>query len=834
MLRSMGPIVRLDGKRWCLPFVVRHFRHRNNTETPRVMRHPFLPSLLSSLLLLPVTLFAQTQVVKGTIKDADSQITLPGATVVVLDSDPIIGTTTDLDGRFRLENVPLGRQQLQVSFIGYKPSVVPNVLVTAGKEVVLEIALVASVESLKEVVITGDRSKDRPTNELAKVSARTFSLEEVTRYSGGRNDVARLATNFAGVSAANDARNDIVVRGNSPTGLLWRIDGLPIGTTNHFGTLGTTGGPVSALNTNLLRTSDFLSGAFPAEYGNANAAVFDVKFRSGNTDTHEFTAQLAAFSGAEFMAEGPISKKDQSSYLISYRYGIAGAAATGTSAVPYFQDLAFKLNFGKSKLGRFELFGMGGRSSIDFLGAEIDSTDLFADPTVDSYFTSDIALLGLSHFLQLDEKSYLKTTIGTTYLGTRFLQDNIIGGASDQAAVRYRATDALDREQRYTVSSQYNRKFSPRFSLRAGVLNELYDLESDWTDRDRRAGIPDANGDSIPDFFVQVRDVNGTLNLFQAYAQGEYKFTDELSFTAGLHGQYLDLNDDVMLAPRTALAWQFRPRQRITLAYGLHGQMTSLPVLLYVDPATGADNRDLDFQKAHHLVLAYDHRFEGDWRVKVEGYHQWLYDLGIEDSTSSYSVVNEGADFIFSERAGLISAGTGRNYGVELTVEKFLSKGYYALVTTSLFDSRYTGSDGVERNTGFANDYVFNALFGKEWGIGKDRRNALTFDTKFTTSGGRPYSPIDLEATRANLGREVYVDDEAYSLRYDAYLRLDVKFGVRINGKGGKVSHQFFVDLQNVTDRENIFVERYNPVTDRVSPVYQNGFFPDFMYRVQF
>lgn len=798
------------------------------------MQHTLLRSLVGSALLLPTFLLAQTQVVKGTIRDADSQITLPGATVVVLDSDPVLGTTTDMDGRFRLENVPLGRQQLQVSFIGYKPSVVPNVLVTAGKEVVLEIALVASVESLKEVVITGDRTKDRPANELAKVSARTFSLEEVTRYSGGRNDVARLATNFAGVSAANDARNDIVVRGNSPTGLLWRIEGLPIGTTNHFGTLGTTGGPVSALNTNLLRTSDFLSGAFPAEYGNANAAVFDVKFRNGNTDKHEFTAQLAAFSGAEIMAEGPINKENQSSYLVSYRYGIAGAAATGTSAVPYFQDISFKLTSGNTKLGRFELFGMGGRSSIDFLGAEIDSTDLFADPTVDSYFTSDIGLLGLTHFLQLDDRSYLRTMVGTTYLGTTFLQDNIIGGASDQDAVRYTATDARDQEQRYTVSTQYNRKFSPRLSLRAGLLNEIYDLDIDWQDRDRRAGIPDDNGDSIPDYFIQVRDVQGTIDLFQAHAQAEYKFTDELSVTAGLQGQYLDLNDDVMVAPRAALAWQFRPRQRLSLAYGLHGQLVPLPILLYTDPTTGATNNGLPFQKAHHLVLAYDLRFEGDWRVKAEAYHQWLFDVAVEDTASSYSAINEGADFVFTERASLVGEGTGRNYGLELTVEKFLSKGYYALVTTSLFDSRYTGSDGVERNTGFANDYVFNALFGKEWGIGKDKRNALTFDTKFTTSGGRPFSPIDLEATRANLGREVYVDDQAYSQRYDAYLRLDVKFGVRINGKGGKVSHQVFVDLQNITDRENIFVERYNPVTDRVSPVYQNGFFPDFMYRVQF
>lgn len=795
-------------------------------------------SLFLAALSISITAAAQTQVVKGTVKDADTQMPLVGAAIVLYGSEPTVAVTTDPEGRFRIEQVPLGRQVFLVSSMGYKDLTMDNVLVTAGKEVVLDLLLEPSVESLKEVVVTGERTKDRPSNELAKVSARTFSLEEVTRFSGGRNDVARLATNFAGVTAANDARNDIIVRGNSPTGLLWRVEGLPVGTTNHFATLGTTGGPVSALNTNLLRTSDFITSAFPAEYGNANAAVFDVKFRDGNADKHEFTAQMAAFSGAELMAEGPLNRERQSSYLVSGRYGIAGAAATGTTAIPYFQDLGFKLNFGNGRAGRFTLFGMGGTSSIDFIGAEIDSTDLFADPSTNSYFTSTIGLAGISHFLQLNERSYVKTIVGATFLGTEFLQDNLLDGTSEQQERSYRATEVVDEETRYTVSTQYNAKVNPRLRIRAGLVNEMYSLTSTVYDRDSRIGIPDANGDSIPDYFVTYRDVDGTTDLLQVYAQGEHSFTDELSLTLGVHAQYFDLNDDLMAGPRAALSWRFRPKHRLSLAYGLHGQMVSLPILFYQEEVapgiTERTNEDLRFQKSHHMVLAYDLRFADNWRLKAEVYHQSLFDLPIENTSSSYSAVNEGADFVFTEHGSLVSEGTGTNQGVELTVERFLSKGFYALTTLSLFESRYTGSDGVERNTGFANDYVYNVLLGKEWAIGKAKRNAITFDTKFTTSGGRPFSPVDLEATRANGGREVYVDEEAYSLRYDSYLRLDVKFGVRLNGQGGRVSHQFFVDLQNVTDRSNIFVQRYDPVTDRINPVYQNGFFPDFMYRIQF
>lgn len=395
-------------------------------------------TLISCLLLWSVSVYAQTQTVKGQVVDAQADYPLIGASVILLGSDPIIGTVTDLEGNFRLENIPVGRQTLAVQYIGYKSITLPNVLVTAGKQVVLNIKLEESVEKLNEIVITGEADKDLPLNDLAKVSARTFSLEEVTRFSGGRNDVARLATSFAGVSAPDDSRNDIVVRGNSPVGLLWRIEGIPIATTNHFSTLSTTGGPVNALNTNLLRTSDFLTGAFPAEYGNANAAVFDVNFRNGNTDKYEFTAQMSAFSGLELLAEGPLNTRNDASFVASYRYGIASLAATGTNATPFYQDFSFKVNLGQTKLGKFELFGIGGLSSIDFLGAEIDETDLFANPDQDAFVESQIGLVGANHTIRLDKNTFLKTSIGASTNFNEYLQDNFVRDSEENLVRKYR------------------------------------------------------------------------------------------------------------------------------------------------------------------------------------------------------------------------------------------------------------------------------------------------------------------------------------------------------------------------------------------------------------
>jgi len=788
------------------------------------------------LFLLATSIVAQTQTVKGIILDAQAEYALIGATIQLVGSNPVIGAVADVNGEFSIAEVPVGRQSFSVTYVGYKTITLPNVLVTSGKEVVLRVLLEESVEKLQEVVVTANSDKDLPINDMAKVSARTFSLEEVTRFSGGRNDVAKLATSFAGVSATDDARNDIVVRGNSPTGLLWRIEGIPIATTNHFSTLGTTGGPVSALNTNILRTSDFLTGAFPAEYGNANAAVFDVMFRSGNKDTYEFTGQLAAFSGLEFMTEGPISRQNNSSFLVSYRYGIAGVAAPGTSAIPYYQDISFKVDLGNTKLGKFDLFGIGAVSSIDFLGDEIDEDDLFANPGEDAYVDSEIGLIGLSNTLRFGKRTYLKTSLAASTNANDFIQDNRILDENDALIKSYRAVNSADRETRYTITSTLNSKLSPRWTLRAGFLNEMYDMDLFTEDRDNRANIPDEDNDSIPDRFFVSRDFDETFNLLQNYAQAEYKFTDNFSSTFGVHTQYHGFTEDFIAEPRMAFSWQQSPIQRWSLAYGLHGQSIPAPILFYreeVSPGVTVQTNDhLDFMKAHHFVLGFDRNLGPDWRLKTELYYQSLYDIPVEQAPSSYSVINQGQDFVFDERGSLVNEGTGTNYGLEITLEKFFSKNYYLLATTSIFESQYEGSDGITRSTAFNSNYVLNVLFGKEWKFGTTGQNAWTFDTKFTTSGGRPYTPIDLEATRNNAGREVLIEDEAFSLQYGEYLRWDVKFGVRLNRK--KVSHQFFIDLQNVTNRENEFVRRYNEVTDEINRVDQIGFFPDILYRIQF
>ncbi len=788
------------------------------------------------LFLFPFFLNAQSQVIRGTVLDQQSETPLIGATVQVLapSGDIQQGAMTDVDGRFAVQNVPVGRQILQITYLGYETLTVPNILVTAGKEVQLALRLQEAFSTLGEVVINGRADKDKPVNDLATISARQFDTEQVLRYSGGRNDVAKLVANFAGVAANNDARNDIIIRGNSPTGVLWRLEGIPIPNPNHFSTLGTTGGPVSALNPNMIGTSDFLTGAFPAEYGNALAGVFDINLRTGNKDRYEFTGQVGAFSGMEALVEGPLNHKNGGSFAVAYRHSfveLASAAGlnVGTAATPRYKDLTFNADLGNTKAGRFSLFGIGGESSIDFLAAELDTTDLFANPNENAYTTSKFGVLGVKHSFLLNDRSYMRTVASVSYSGNTYDSDNL----TIDSGTPFRSNSVTDDQITYRLSSVYNTKINNRITVRTGVLAQIFALD---TRADTRESTPDRDGDGKPDWWTQ-RDFDGIFSLLEVYAQAQYRFTERLTLNGGLRSLYFDESDDFALEPRAAVNWQLTPKNSLSLGYGMHHQNQPLPVFLFreqrPDGTTISSNRNLQFTRNQHLILGYDFKPAANWRIKAEAYYQWLDQVPVDAYPSSFSILNTGADFIFPERSALENAGTGSNIGLELTLEKFYSQGWYGLFSLSLFDSQYKGSDGVARNTAFNGQYVANALAGREFALGSNGRRFFTLDTKLTAAGGRPYTPVNLDASRA-AGKEVLYEDQAFSKRLDPYFRWDVKLGVRLNSARRKLSQTFFLDFQNVTNNKNIFAMRYNTVRQEVGRIDQIGFFPDVLYRVEF
>jgi hypothetical protein len=430
--------------------------------------------LIFSLLFANLS-FAQNnkQNIRGNILDKFSQSPIIGASVQIVNNAINKGTHTDASGHFVLTGLTPSRYEIKISFVGYKDVLIPNVVVTSGKEVILDVTMEEDLRLLNEVVVKAS-NKANTVNKLASISARTFLMEEVNRYAGGRSDPARLAANFAGVSAPDDSRNDIVIRGNSPVGVLWRIDGVNVTNPNHFVSVGTTGGAVSALNTNLLKSSDFFTSAWPSEYGNAISGVFDLGFRNGNALKRETTVQAGVITGLEATTEGPINKEKGSSYLIGYRYALAGVAQAvgvdiGTTATPSYSDLSFKLNSGNTKLGKFSMFGILASSSISIAGGNTGS--LYGGKDGND-LSSKLSIIGVNHFKQLTKNAYLSSTIGLNYSSTD--QANY---GSDRVTNEYYSKEENNvAKTGYNLSTSYNAKINSRLFVKIGIQDELIGL----------------------------------------------------------------------------------------------------------------------------------------------------------------------------------------------------------------------------------------------------------------------------------------------------------------------------------------------------------------------
>ena len=795
-----------------------------------------LRCLLFVALSGPVMVAAQiTQRVTGTVADKESHTPLIGVSVVVADLQPAPGTVSDSNGYFRIDGVPVGKHTLRLTYVGYQPVTLNEVLVTSGKEVVLPVDMEESAtRRLGEVTVRGRREH---INDMAIVSVRTFDVQEAERYAGSRADPARMASNFAGVQGSDDSRNDIIVRGNSPQGILWRLEDVDIPNPNHFADPGSTGGPVTILNTKSLGNSDFFTGAFPAEYGNSTAGVFDLKMRNGNNERDEFTAQLG-FLGTELAGEGPISKKSGSSFLFTYRYSSLALfeglhIPIGTSSIPKYQDASFKVNFplGKNKKSDLALFGIGGLSNINLIVSDLTSPpdELYGQSDRDQYYHSNTGVAGATFSHTFNSSTYTKFTVAAfgTDLGSNH---NKVFRDSTYAVDSIKPILGFEFITTGIVSHWYvNKKFGAKHTVKVGIVNNFYHLHLVDSSRQYPPTRPD----------WQYREgFDGNTDLVQAYIQYKYRPSDALTFTAGLHAQYLTHNGSRALEPRAAARYRLNGGDVLTLGYGLHSQM--LPMYEYFThlpqyPASRMQNYNVDFMRSQHLVAGYDHAFGSAVHLHTEAYFQYLFDVPVETAPgSSYSSIDQGSTFDRYFPDTLKNLGTGYNYGLELTLEKTFSHHYYFLFTASLFNSKAKGNDGVYRNTDYNGRFALNLLGGYEKKLGSN--STLITGAKVTWSGGQLYSPPNVAASNA-YGDLVIIDSERNTLRFPSYFRVDVKLGVRINAK--KLSHEIALDLINVFNTKNILSQLYSSdlAAEGKYPFfiqYQLGFLPLFYYRVDF
>ncbi len=787
------------------------------------------------------------QIVRGRILDNDSRLPLIGVTITIVDSDPVIGTVTDNNGNFRLENVSVGRITLEFSYLGYEGRTIPNIEVNSGKEVVINLNLQESVVKMDEVVVKAVKNKGQALNDMSIVSSRSMSVEETKRYAGGFDDPARVVSNYAGVTNTGDGSSDIIVRGNAPKYIQWRLDGTEISSPYHFDDQNASFGALTVLNNNLLAASDFYTGAFSPEYGNVLSSVFDLRLRAGNNEKFESAIGFGLI-GTDITIEGPFKKGYTGSFLMNYRYSTASLiqdiGLIDADGLLKFQDANFKLVFPTKKIGTFSIFSIGGLSNfyLEDLRTSLTATVTTESSNISSirkdYVKGNYMLnTGLNHTLTINDNSFIKTCISYSATGimddwfkSRKIEIYNSQGEHISDSVINRTLNFKNRllQSTYQGAVTYNNKINTKNKVQIGTKYALFECNY------RQSKL---NSDSI--MFTLI-DFKENVSTIQNFISWKLRLGENITIVSGFHNMNVLLNNKSTLEPRIAINWKINDKNSFHAGFGNHSTMESIhhyfARIEQTDGSISEPNKELGLLKAHHYVLGYEKRFNGNFMAKVELYYQYLYNLPVENNDTSYfATINESVDYKYVD---LVNEGTGKNYGLEITFERFFDNDYYFLINASLFNSTYKSLEGIERNTLYNKNYLANMLFGKEFhNLGKKNNQTMALNCKIFFQGGQRYIPL-LRNNDGDLAVDIennnYYDYErAYEDHLDNIYQVNLSVSYKFNRK--KATHEVFIDLQNLTNSMGKIFEYYDDnQPDSIAYTEQFGFFPNLMYRVYF
>ena len=757
----------------------------------------------------PKNTLLASQTIRGKVIDFVSEQPIIGASITLLSLKK--GTKTDIDGSFLFGQTPIGRYQLQVSSVGYESQIISELLLESGKEMVLEVRLHTTSNQLDEAVVRA------PSANLsgAVTSIQNISTEQIFRYPGTYLDPARLATAYAGVANSNDQANGLVIRGNSPNGMQWRLEGVEIVNPNHLSNAGTfsdritqNSGGVNILSAQLLGNMNFLTGAFPAEYGNALSGVMDMRLRKGNDKKHEFTAQTGLI-GIDLAAEGPIGKRG-ASYLVNYRYSFTGLLATmgvkfGGEDIR-FQDLAFNLNFPTKKAGTFMLFGMGGLSSNIFEATRDTSQWIVQKDGFDIYYKNRMGAVGLTHSLNIGKKLLWRTVVASS--GLKNTREGYVLSKVNFQRFLIQADSSTRVKTSITTSLSY--RVNDKSNLKVGVfVTQQYD-ELFSRSADKRA-----NGAAMG-------------LIIQPYANLHWAILPKLSSNIGLHYLNYTFNQTKSVEPRFSVQYQLSNNQILSFAYGLHSQLQQPEVYFALATQNSAflGNARLDLTKSHHYVLSHKYSIKKGANFKTELFYQQIFNVPAALLNPTFSTLNLVEDFTPEP---LQNAGTGRNFGLELTYQQYLTNGFYALTNATFYKATYKNIDGVERNSRFNGKHIFNLTLGKEWERSKNR--TLGTSIRVIWLGGFYEREVNEQASIDNK-RLIYRNADAFTIKQPDYFRPD--FRIYLKKSKEKYSRTLALDIQNIANYQNVSYSYYDILQNKIVRQYQMGLIPILSYRWEF
>ena len=763
------------------------------------------------------------QKLSGVVRDKESRLPIPHATVLTDVDKSVKSALTDSAGNFSLI-LPVGRHSLNIYAIGYSSVVVKDILIGSGKEVNITAELSELRGEIQQAVVSSDQK--RSNNSMATVSARRVRSQDAARYAGGYYDPLRMVTNLPGVAATNsDEDNSIVVRGNSPRGILWRLEGIEIPNPNHLADgQGTTGGAYSLITTNSIAGFDFYTAAFPAEYANAVSGVLDLSLRSGNNSKREFSVGVGVI-GAEVSAEGPVGLKSGGSWFGNIRYSnfsflqkLKIIDFKYAAITPRAFDWAFKTSIPTTRMGTFELFSIGGSSLV---GDEVninEETSVIEDRS-EFIYNYMVAVAGIKHLIVFPEiGTYIRSTVGFTYQ-KESMEENVID-ASYKKSLNY-----LERYEypSIRVSILANTKFNNKNTLRANFTQNLISGEMF-----AKRAVTQQRYDTLIDKRADENYGNASI---------QWKFSPLKSFeiNTGVNIFFSGVTDEVLIEPRAGIKIQLNNNQEISAGVGYHSRLEPLSVYNYrVKTANNfrdEQNLNLKAMRSLHFTIGYCVMPSQDASLTIETYYQRLSKIpSATGKFSQFSIINSTHGI---PDQVLENEGVGYNTGLEITIEKDFSRNFYFLLSSSLFDSKYKAPDNNWYNTYFNNNFIFNFVGGKEIVVGKSRQNILGINLRCFLRGGYRYTPLERDLTLSRK-RVVYDISRTYGKQLPPYMRGDIGISYKVNRF--KSSWTFLAEVQNFTNRKNITRNKYSYQSGKIIESYSVsvGLVPVFSVRYEF
>jgi outer membrane receptor for ferrienterochelin and colicin len=759
--------------------------------------------ILFVLILFLITISTVTQAdepgkgkIVGEVVDHNTKQPIPGALIEVVNAN--IFTAADANGNFILENLIPKTYHLKISasyyVLTYKTDI--NVGEIQSSKVHVELKL-ASYET-DEVVVSAGKYFDRPHD--LSTSTNSLSSEEIRRAPGAVEDLNRMIQTLPGVTTATDSRNDLIVRGGSPVENFIMVEGIEVPNINHFGTQGASGGPIGMINVDFLNDVTFSAGGFPAKYGDRLSSIMDVKYRSG--DKNNFNGKIdVGIAGGGIILEGPL-QEGKSSYLVSARKSYLDLilSSTGLTAVPNYSNFNLKVTYDISEKHKLSLIGLAGIDKINFKGFE-DEDDPFIESTD---FSGWQIAGGIVHKWLVGNQTYLQTSVSTNQY-----ERNVAGDSLGKQTFN---NESLDAE--YILRSDLSQRFSPTDLLEVGFSAKYLRNNNTLF----RAQTIDIYGSQLPELnYSAVAEAY----KFGPYIQYSKNLFGRLDLTAGLRYDFFSyLNDESTIAPRASVGYYLLDNLKLNAAYGIYYQAPPLLWLVSYD-----QNKDLKQIKTEQFITGIEYYPANDLKITVEYFEKQYSDYPNSVLNPQVTYANAGAEYQTLGLEPLLPASDGYARGVEFFVQKKLSNGLYGMFNYSFSQIRFTSLDGIERPSSFDYEHVLTAILGYKI------TDNFEVSAKYRFMGGRPYTPLDEEAS-AQLNQTIYDYTKYNGVRYDDYQRLDIRFDYRFEMLGWALTT--YLDLQNVMNIENVEQVIWNQKTQQVDYIYQWKFLPVGGIKIEF